>query len=154
VWSFSIHALLYEREKIIFELLLTHCFVSTVTNSMKCLASIVKLRRASLQKREALVLDSLGWTPVYFDTKLDKALGDHRRNSDGREQTNKTQNFLQMCLWVSCQLHSDQAHRLLCFNRHIRARGAAMLCYQPTRSGCESQRHRASWLRPSRLYFT
>jgi len=54
------------------------------------------------------------------------------RDCDGGEQTNKAQGHgiphWQMCLRVSCQLHSDQSHTLLDFHKHVRVRrgGAAL----------------------------
>jgi len=39
-----------------------------------------------------------------------------------------------MCVCVGCQLNSAQALRLLCFNRHVRARGSMLWGHHLTRS--------------------
>jgi len=46
---------------------------------------------------------------------IDKTTVDRRRDHDGIEQTNKTQSLPHMCIRIKCRLHSDQAHKLLCF---------------------------------------
>jgi len=57
-------------------------------------------------------------------TSIDKTLVDHRCDSHDKEQTKKIWNLPHVCVCVRFQLHSDQAHRSLCFLRHVRARGA------------------------------
>jgi len=42
----------------------------------------------------------------------------------------KTESLPQMCVYVGCQINSDQALRLPCLSRHVRAHGATLWWHQ------------------------